>query len=56
MTEKIVPALRCRTNGHEFLLEKTLDQLERLLQLESSAGIEPEETLRVPVFSLKRTA
>jgi hypothetical protein len=51
-----VLALRYRTSGHEFLLEETLDRLERLLRLERSAGIEPDETLRVPVFSLKRTA
>ena len=29
-----VPALRCQINGHEYILEKTLDEVENLLDLE----------------------
>jgi YgiT-type zinc finger domain-containing protein len=47
-----VPALRCRANGHEYILEKTLDRVEELLHLERSQQVQPEETLQVPVFSL----
>ena len=50
-----VPALRCG-NGHEYLLEETLDEIEELLDLEKSQRVEPTETLQVPVFSLKETA
>ena len=50
-----VPALRCG-NGHEYLLEETLDEIEDLLGLEKSRRIEPTETIQVPVFSLKKTA
>jgi hypothetical protein len=51
-----VPALRCRANGHEYILEKTLDDVERLLDLEKTRELQPSETIRVPVFSLKMTA
>ena len=50
-----VPALRCG-NGHEYLLEDTLDEIEKLLDLEKSCRIEPMETIQIPVFSLKKTA
>jgi len=48
-----VPALRCRGNGHEYILEKTLDHIEHLLDLERTRKLQPTETIRVPVFSLK---
>ncbi|NWF65789.1 MAG: hypothetical protein HXY38_16075 [Chloroflexi bacterium] len=51
-----VPALRCRTNGHEYILEETLNKVERLLELEKKQGIQPTERLSVPVFSLKKAA
>ncbi len=51
-----VPALRCQASSHEFLLAETLDQLEHLIGLDGSHQIEPEETLRVPVFSLRKSA
>jgi hypothetical protein len=51
-----VPALRCRANGHEYILEKTLDDVERLLDLEKTRELQPSETIQVPVFSLKMTA
>jgi len=51
-----VPALRCRANGHEYILEKTLDDVERLLALEKTRKLQPSETIQVPVFSLKMTA
>jgi hypothetical protein len=51
-----VPALRCRAHGHEYILEKTLDDVERLLDLEKTRKLQPSETIQVPVFSLKMTA
>ena len=51
-----VPALRCRANGHEYILEETLDDVERLLDLEKARELQPSETIQVPVFSLKMTA
>ena len=51
-----VPALRCRTNGHEFMLVDTLNQLENLIELGGLHQVEPEETLAVPVFSLRKSA
>jgi hypothetical protein len=48
-----VPALRCQVNGHEFILEKTLDEVEHLLELEKKEELQPTATLNVPVFSLK---
>ncbi len=51
-----VPALRCQANEHEYILEKTLDDVERLLDLEKARKLQPSETIQVPVFSLKMTA
>jgi hypothetical protein len=51
-----VPALRCQINGHEYILEKTLDKVEHLLDLEKKEQLKPTTTLNVPVFSLKTTA
>ncbi|GAG10656.1 unnamed protein product [marine sediment metagenome] len=51
-----VPALRCRANGHEYILEKTLDHIEYLLDLEKTQKLQPTETIHVPVFSLRMSA
>ena len=51
-----VPVLRCRANGHEYMLEKTLDQVEQLLKLERTQKLQPAETIHVPVFKLKTAA
>jgi len=51
-----VPVLRCRDNGHECMLEKTLDQVEQLLNLEKTRELEPAETIHVPVFKLEMVA
>jgi YgiT-type zinc finger domain-containing protein len=51
-----VPALRCQVNGHEYILEETLDKVEQLLKLEKTHGVQPTESLNVPVFSLKKAA
>jgi YgiT-type zinc finger domain-containing protein len=51
-----VPALRCRDHGHKYILEKTLDDVERLLDLEKTQKLQPSETIQVPVFSLKMAA
>ena len=51
-----VPALRCRANGHGYILEKTLDDVERLLDLEKARELQPSEIIQVPVFSLKMIA
>jgi len=51
-----VPALRCQVIGHEYILETTLDEIERLLGLDAAHKLQPTETIRVPVFSLKMTA
>lgn len=48
-----VPILRCRANGHEYMLEKTLDRVERLLALETAKTLRPAEMIRVPVFNLE---
>ena len=51
-----VPALRCQVNGHEYILGKTLDEIDHLLELEKKEQLEPTTTLNIPVFSLKTTA
>lgn len=48
-----VPALQCRINGHEYILEETLDMIEHLLELETKQELQPTDMLQVPVFSLK---
>ena len=48
-----VPALQCRTNGHGYILEETFDRVERLLDLEKTQKLQPNETLQVPVFSVE---
>lgn len=47
-----VPALCCRVKGYEYMLEKTLDQIEQLLRLEKTQKLQPAETMNVPVFKL----
>ena len=47
-----VPALRCRAKGHEYITEKTLDQIEHLLENEKIHKLQPTETIQVPAFSL----
>ncbi len=51
-----VPALRCQINGHQYILEKTLAEVEHLLELEKKEKLQPTATLNVPVFSLKTVA
>ncbi|NUO79895.1 YgiT-type zinc finger protein [candidate division KSB1 bacterium] len=51
-----VPALRCRVNGHEYMLENTLDQIEQVLNLEQTQKLRPVEMLHVPVFKLGMAA
>ncbi|MBI1877212.1 MAG: YgiT-type zinc finger protein [Chloroflexi bacterium] len=51
-----VPVLRCQTNGHEYILEETLDKVEQLLELEKIEKLQPTEILSVPVFSLATSA
>jgi hypothetical protein len=48
-----VPIFRCRVNGHEYMLENTLDQVEELLKLEKAKMLRPTDTIPVPVFKLK---
>jgi len=51
-----VPVLRCRVNGHEYMLEQILDQVEQLLSLEKTQKLQPAETIHVPVFKLEIAA
>ena len=51
-----VSALRCQANGHEYILERTLDQIEHLLNLEKAEKLQPTEQIQVPVFSLQMPA
>ncbi len=48
-----VPAFQCQINGHQYILEKTLAEVEQLLELEKKEKLQPTATLDVPVFSLK---
>jgi len=48
-----VPILRCQVNGHEYMLEKTLDRIEKLLTLEKTQKLQPAEMINVPVFKLE---
>jgi hypothetical protein len=51
-----VPVLGCQTNGHQYILEETLDKVEQLLELEKIEKLQPTEILNVPVFSLATSA
>lgn len=53
VTIRDVPALQCRAGKHKYILEKTYESIEHLLDLETTRKIQPAETLQVPVFSLK---
>lgn len=48
-----VPILRCKLNGHEYILERTLDRIEQLLTLEKTQKLQPAEIINVPVFKLE---
>jgi len=48
-----VPVFRCRAHGHEYMLEKTLDQIEQLFNLEKTRKLQPAEMIPVPVFKLE---
>lgn len=50
-----VPVLQCRVNKHTYILEKTYDHIEHLLELETTQELQPTETIQTPVFSLKMT-
>lgn len=50
-----VPAFRCQTNNHEYILEEIIDDIEHLLALEQQAHLQPTTTLQVPVFNFKPT-
>ncbi|MEK7729403.1 MAG: hypothetical protein AAB354_13395, partial [candidate division KSB1 bacterium] len=51
-----VPMLRCRANGHEYMLEKTLDEVEQVLRLDKAQKLRPTEMMHVPVFKLGMAA
>jgi hypothetical protein len=51
-----VPAFRCQSRGHEYMLEETLDQVEQLLKLENIQKLQPAETINVPVYRLRKSA
>ncbi len=51
-----VPALQCQINKHEYILEETLDTIERVLELETTQKLQPTEMIQVPVFNLKMAA
>ena len=50
---KDIPALICKTNSHEYILEDTLNQIEHLLEIESTQNLQPTETIQVPVLSFE---
>ncbi len=52
-TDIILLLLQCQINGHQYILEKTLAEVEQLLELEKKEKLQPTTTLDVPVFSLK---
>ncbi len=45
-----LPILRCRGNGHLFMLEETFDRLERLISLERRNKTKPVSSLTIPVY------
>ncbi|MBI3762481.1 MAG: hypothetical protein HY260_11550 [Chloroflexi bacterium] len=49
-------ALKCKVNGHEYVLEAVLDQIEHLFELEKNHQLKPTAMMEVPVFSLKTVA
>ena len=48
-----VPAFRCQTNGHEYMLEDTLDYIENVLEDEKRNKLQPVETIQVPAFNFR---
>ncbi len=51
-----VPALQCAEGGKKYILEETVEKIERLLELDKAAKVQPNATLNVPIFSLKVAA
>jgi hypothetical protein len=51
-----VPAYYSAPAGREYILEETLNQIERLLELEQTDKVKPVDTIQVPVFDLDVTA
>lgn len=51
-----VPVLRCGANRHEYMLEKTLDEVEQVLHLDKTKKLRPVEMMHVPVFKLGMAA
>ena len=51
-----MPMLRCRASGHEYMLEKTLDEVEQILHLDKAQKLRPVEMMHVPVFKLGMAA
>lgn len=51
-----VPAYYSAPAGREYILEETLDQIERLLELEQTDKVKPVDTVQVPVFDLEMAA
>jgi hypothetical protein len=51
-----VPALNCSGTGRKYILEETLDKVERLLELEQQQQVQPSEILNVPVYHLRDAA
>lgn len=45
-----LPALRCRENGHLFVLEENVDRLEQLMTLQGQNQIKPVASLTIPVY------
>ena len=51
-----VPALRCQANGHEYMLEDTLDYIEYVLEDKRRKKLQPAETIKVPAFNFRMLA
>lgn len=45
-----LPVLRCRDNGHMFVLEETVDRLEQLMTIEGRNQRKPVSSLTIPVY------
>jgi hypothetical protein len=51
-----VPAYYSAPTGREYILEETLHQIERLLELEQTDKVKPVDTIQVPVSDLEMAA
>jgi len=51
-----VPALRCQTNRHEYMLEDTLDYIENVLEDDKRNKLQPAEMIQVPAFNFRMLA